>query len=233
MSLARFTTDEILEQLDHCARGYTFPMLDNGYVYPGDVRLAAYADKNRWAILIEALGFSYRAMLPHGISTHLYQFGNCLKGEPGMGKHIDPLTWDHPEDGDDDEGIPPTVLQVRIRGRSVPIPRDPQVFAGKGIVRKDAVFLQGQELLRVLLPEHRQELLATEKELRRAIPASLPLFTRLDEWRHPDLVNEELPSETETFRKLADALVAGDPNRLLMTEAPNTHWKHWPEGGTL
>ena len=33
------TVDEILRQLDDSARKFTFPMLDNGYIYPLDVRL--------------------------------------------------------------------------------------------------------------------------------------------------------------------------------------------------
>jgi hypothetical protein len=33
-----------------------FPVLDNGYVYPVDVRLSAYADGCRWALVVEWLG---------------------------------------------------------------------------------------------------------------------------------------------------------------------------------
>ena len=53
MTFARFTIPEILDQLDRCAQAYTFPMLDNGYVYPGAVNLTAYSDIARWAIIIE------------------------------------------------------------------------------------------------------------------------------------------------------------------------------------
>jgi hypothetical protein len=234
MSRARFTADEILAQLDDCAREFTFPMLDNGYVYPGDIRLTAYRDRKRWAILIDALGFSFRGGLPHGITTCIYQFGNCVKDGPGMGEFIHPLDYDEPEDEElEVRAVPPGVTKIYLRGVVVPIPRDPAVFAAKGIVRQYPVLIRGEELMRVLLPEHREQLLATEKELRRWLPAKLPFFVRLDEWRHPDLIHEELPSETETFQKLAEALVEGDPNRLLLKEAPNTHWKHWPFGGTL
>jgi hypothetical protein len=35
---------DILRQFDGAAQRFTFPMLDNGYVYPVDVRLTAFRD---------------------------------------------------------------------------------------------------------------------------------------------------------------------------------------------
>ncbi|MDX6381476.1 MAG: hypothetical protein QOI57_2500, partial [Rubrobacteraceae bacterium] len=54
---ANFTSQDILAQLDECAGKFGFPMLDNGYVYLADVRLSAYRDDARWALVIEVLGF--------------------------------------------------------------------------------------------------------------------------------------------------------------------------------
>ncbi|MBL8798692.1 MAG: hypothetical protein JNM56_32660, partial [Planctomycetia bacterium] len=42
-----------------------------------------------------------------------------------------------------------------------------------------------------------------------------------------------LPSASNTFRMLSRMLVGGDPAFYKPTEAPNTHWKFWPNGGTL
>jgi hypothetical protein len=207
-------------------------MLDNGYIYPGDVRLSAYRDSRRWAILIEALGFFYRVGLPSGIGTWIYGYGNCVEGAPGREEMLSHLAYED-EDEDAFSRVSPGVTEVRIRGHRVTIPRDPAVFTAKGIVREDPRTLRGAELLRVLLPEHREALLASEEERRRFLPPDLPLLLRLDAWHHPDLVNDELPGENGTFQALAEALVAGDPNRLVMTRPPNTHWRHWPQGGTL
>ncbi len=45
------TPNAILEQLDRAAKGFVFPMLDNGYVYPADVRLSIYRDtKFSWIV---------------------------------------------------------------------------------------------------------------------------------------------------------------------------------------
>ena len=42
------------------------------------------------------------------------------------------------------------------------------------------------DLLRSLVPEYREILLASEVELRERLPADLPLILRLDEWYHPE-----------------------------------------------
>jgi len=59
----------------------------------------------------------------------------------------------------------------------------------------------------------------------------LPAILQLDEWRHPDLADDERPSHTETFRQLAAVLCTGDPAHYAPTEPPNTHWRHWSHGG--
>src|SRR5690348_13333200 len=101
--MAHYTAADILEQLDGHAAEYTFPMLDNGYVYPADVRLSAYRDERRWAILIEVLGHFYRSGLPDGISTTIYRFGNCLRGEAGHGPTVDALSWEEPVEEDEED----------------------------------------------------------------------------------------------------------------------------------
>jgi hypothetical protein len=108
------TPEAILAQLDACSANYCdFPMLDNAYIFPADVRLTLYRDRTRWA-------------------------------------HI---------------------------------------------------------------------------------PPDLPAILQLDEWRHPDLAEDELPSQTETFQQLVAVLYTSDPARYAPTVPPNTHWRYWPHGG--
>jgi len=88
-------------------------------------------------------------------------------------------------------------------------------------------------VLRSLLPEHRDLLLASPEQLGARNPHSLPLKIRLDEWHHPDLANSELPSESETFQMLVEAIVTGNTRCYAPTKQPNTDWRNWPDGGTL
>ena len=65
------------------------------------------------------------------------------------------------------------------------------------------------------------------------VPPGLVKILELDEWHHPDTVNDEMPSDTESFQQLVQVLVQGDVSLYRPTEPPNTHWSHWPDGGTL
>jgi hypothetical protein len=220
--MAFYSAAEILKQLDGCAEGYTFPVLDNAYVYPADTRMTLYRDEARWALVIEVLGFNSHMGGAEGIDNALYCFGNCLRRPPGIS----------PDDllrlvGDGDSGplfeeahgtaVRKGATDLRIRDRLVPAPPSAQAF----------------ELLRALILDHRDLLFATDEELQARLPADLPRLLRLDEWNHPDIAEGELPSESPTFKMLAQVLETGDPSLYRPRRKPNTHWSNWPEGGVL
>lgn len=239
--MASFNREEILEQLDECARAFTFPMLDNGYVYPADVRLSAYRDNTRWAIVIEVLGFQNHCGGHDGIQNCLHCFGNCLHRKPGTANEdFLHMTTDSPEGptfAEDDfsvEGIVhPKARTIKIRDVIVPVEHDRQKYEAKGIEFRYPDQISSMELLRFLVSERRELLLASEEELRQRIPRDLPLILRLDEWHHPDLAGGELPSQSPTFQMIAEVLATGDVSRYRPLMEPNTHWSNWPDGGSL
>ena len=89
------------------------------------------------------------------------------------------------------------------------------------------------DLLRGLLPDHRDALLSTDAERRRGVPDGLPLLLQIEEWDHPRLLDGELPSGCESFKLIAKVLATGDPTAYRPTEPPNTHWSNWPNSGSL
>lgn len=235
---ASYTAKEVLAPLDEEAATYTFPVLDNGYVRLADTRLRAFRDPTRWAIVIEVLGFEVRSGEGAGsIQVAIYSFGNCV-GTPAA-----PLGWVHPVDDDpsgplvDEEVSSDQVLRgakrILLRGAPVAIPRRKAHYAARGIELEEPPNILVFELLRALLPEHREALLATDAEAREHVPPDLPPFLTLDAWRHPCVGSQERPSKNLTFKRLAAALVAGDPDAYVAPDDPNTHWRHWPLGGTL
>ncbi len=207
---------EILAQLDVAAQDFRFPDLGHGYYYAVDAKLHGFRDDARWALVVEAVGYSPRA---GNLVDVLHVFGNCLtRGGPGF-ENDDFLNrvenWEELEDVDEPEvyrGGP-----IVVRGRAIAVDAAP----GSDLER----------VLRLLVPEHRELLLADEAELRRRIPADLPEVLRLDEWQHPD--GQEPPSGSETFRQVAEVLATGDLRRYSPSGAPNTHWSNWPESGSL
>jgi len=66
---------QILAVLDHCDDNFTFPMLDNGYVYLAATRLSLYRAAEEWAMVIEVFGFSPRSWLP---DTAIYTFASTV-----------------------------------------------------------------------------------------------------------------------------------------------------------
>lgn len=151
----------------------------------------------------------------------LHYFGNCLtSGGPGF-------------ENEDFLGRIENMDDVEHRD-------EPEVFAGTPTIRvrdrdllvDGALGTELVEVFRTLVPEHRELLLATEAEVRRRIPADLPKLLQLDEWHQPDLF-ETPPSGAEVYRQLAAVMATADPGEYQPTEPPNTHWRNWPESGSL
>jgi hypothetical protein len=237
MSAMAITEKEILDQLDQCTADFVFPMLDNGYIYPITQRLNCYGDEHRWAIVIEAVGYSVRGGDHNGMSNCLHVYGNCLDREPGViNEDFLHMTDDGPDGPtfDDEYGwyVPQEGGTVTLRGAVVQFDLSESAREAKGITMVEDR-LSATDLFRSLLPEHREQFLATEDELRQRIPKDLPLLLKLDDWYHPDVVSGEKPSENETFQLLAQVLSSRDPSQYVPTKQPNTHWKNWPDGGTL
>jgi hypothetical protein len=237
---ARYSSADILAQLDEHAQAYTFPVLDNSQVALADVRLTGYRDERRWALVIEVLGVYTHIGLPEGFENTFYLYGNCLLEPPGIGPFFrtridnDPQrpAFAQDEDADDWYCVRKDAEVVLIRGQRVPIPRDLALYGERGILLEEGEPIHSETLLRVLAPDYRDLLFATEQELRSCVPADLPPIIRLDGWYHPEDIAEQPPSACFTFQQIADVLATGDPNRYSADEFDNnTHWEHWPDGG--
>ncbi len=213
-----FTAEGVLRACDEAADQAIFPMLDNGYYYPVDVRMHAFARRDQWLLLIETVGYNQSNGNLADVVTRI----GAAAGESATADMVgffDRL--DNHDDllNDDDSRIRAGAPAAVVRGRSLPTPR--------------TVGCPIWEFCRTLVPEHRDLLLMNHDEVDQFRPSGLPLILRLEEWRHPDLLADEMPSDTETFRQIARALQYQDPALYRPAEAPNTHWSNWPHGGTL
>jgi hypothetical protein len=197
--------------------------------------------------VIEVFGFSPRAGLP---DTHIYTFASRLHDRDTSDKYVTkeayhnylannpnnesrfiyPITEGDWIDSEDAEAVAASG-EIRLREMVLPLPA-PEGYIGVGIdleEERPAVF----ELCRYLAARHREAVLASEPERRISILPEMSQILQLEEWRHPDVVADELPSQCETFQQLAEVLVTGDLSLYRPSGEPNTHWKHWPEGGRL
>ncbi|GAA1640778.1 hypothetical protein GCM10009679_52380 [Saccharothrix algeriensis] len=214
------TTDEVLTQLDAAARAFHFADPDHGYLHAIDARLHAYRDEQRWAMVIEMVGYHSRA---GNVIDVLHCFGNCLTGGApgyGAGDFLERIENMHALEH---------VGQPGGRGGMVPV-----VVRGETLLARAEAGDQLWDVLRRLVPEYRDLLLADEQELRHRLPEDLPRVLVLQEWWHRDPArHDQLPSQTETFQQLAQVLADGDVAAYRPTQRPNTHWSFWPESGTL
>lgn len=232
-----YTKNEILEQLDACAEAYMFPMFSNGYVYPIESRLTAYRDEERWAIVIEIIGFiGLRGKGHKGINNGLYVFGNCLDVPSGINNNNYILFTADSDEGPAfeevyQESLNEQVNTMLIRSQKVRLPKDPAFYEAKRMELDAPPKIFIWEFLRGIRAECRHLFYATEEEIRARIPADLPCLLTVDEWRHNDYERGEIPSDVETFHLLADALEKGDAGLYQPTLRPNSYWKNWPEGG--
>ena len=240
---------DILAILDRCSDACTFPMLDNGYIYLAATRLALFRSTLDWAFVIEVFGFSPRDGLPdtciqtfasrlhdrdrpgNYITQHAYEtyLSNNPHNESRSVFPIAPGGWQDSESG---ELVSPSAVSVTVREERIPLPSAAE-FDKCGIALEEPPRIQVFELCRLLADRARDEVLATPNERRVSILPEMEEILLLDCWHHPNLVEDERPSQSETFLQLADVLVTGDVSQYRPTMEPNTHWRNWPEGGRL
>lgn len=242
--------EDILYVLDRCCENFTFPMLDNGYVYLAATRLSLYRSEQDWAIVIEVFGFSPRAGLPdthvhtfasrlhdrkletHYVSKEAYE--NYLTNNPhNESRFFFPVAEGKWQDPEDFELVADGSRTMIVRGKEVPLPEAAD-YIRHDITLEAARQVRTFELCRALAASARNEVLANAIERRASVRPEMQQILQLEEWAHPDVVDEHnRPSSTETFQQLARVLVTGDVAHYLPTLAPNTHWKNWPDGGSL
>jgi hypothetical protein len=242
--------DRILEVLDECCDACTFPMLDNGYVYLAASRLSLFRSPEDWAMVIEVFGFSPREEVPN---VHIYTFASRLHDRNGRDRYVSDEAYEnylannphnesrfvHPFEGDDwqDENNAELVARgatnvlVRGRARAAPPLAD---YESHGIALEERSQVRVFELCRYLASSARDDVLATASERRISVRPELVQLLQLDEWNHPNVVDDaERPSCSPAFQQLASVLVTGDVGLYRPTQPPNTHWRNWPDGGTL
>lgn len=244
-----WSKQRILKVLDDCCDSFSFPMLDNGYVYLAACRLSAFCSDEDWHLAIEVFGFSPRAGVP---DINVYHFGSRIVRQKSPRDFASQEAFDvylrnnpnnecdflYPIDEGDwiDQELGETVVPgttVAVRGSPIPVPAR-EDLGRLGIELEDSSHIHIHELCRALAATHRNQILATEAEVRRLVPDDLQMILRLDEWNHPDVVNpDQRPSGNETFQQLAAVLEAGDASAFRPVTQPNTHWSNWPEGGSL
>jgi len=161
-------------------------------------------------------------------------YENYLKNNPNNESRfifpIDEGAWQNPEDS---EVLADNATEIPVRGQMVPLPSRDK-YSESEITLEDTKAIFVYEACRFLAAQHRNDVLATDVERRISVSPDLEQILMLDEWAHPDIVDDSIrPSSSETFQQLATVLATGDIREYQPPSPPNTHWSNWPDGGTL
>lgn len=233
----RAAVESILSELDDLAEDpLAFPWFDNGFIAPATARLTAFADKTRWALIFELVGYNHKMSGPEQFETAVYSVGGFLDA-PGA-SDVAPANVmerryfvdDLPVDDDDalQNGRP---LRARLRKMPVRVSTSQQEYVRLGLIAEAAV-PHPAAILRWVAARYRMFLLLTAAEMSALVPKGMPLVLQHDEWRHPRS-SHEVPSSLETFRSIAKVLATRDPSKYVVREKPNSGWQNWPMAGTL
>lgn len=95
--------------------------------------------------------------------------------------------------------VNPALEFIMIRGQRVPVNLSPAYLRAKGIELREPPLIDPPALLRSLMPEYRDLLLATPSKIARCYPQALTTVLTLEDWHHPDRTYDELPGCSETF----------------------------------
>ena len=241
--------DDVLSVLDTCCDDFTFPMLDNGYVYLAATRMSLYRSAQDWAMVIEVFGFSPRAGLP---DTHVYTFASHVRRTRNAEQYVSQAAYDaHVKNNPHNESVFVFPIQpggwqsaencellaegqhsVHVRDTIVQVPAL-AAYAAHEITLGEPNAARVFELCRLLAATQRERVLATPQERRQCVPPELEQVLQLEEWHHPDVVTNERPSSSAFFRAMASILVGAETSTYRPSLPANTHWQHWPGGGSL
>lgn len=257
---ARLSETEILETLDNSAKDGAagFVSLGHPYSYLIDCRVNLFKGSgDRWAIAIERLGYNPRAGF---VLLEINYYGNCLKNlknliNPQCGYNIyspiDNVSFLNTTTAE--ETVKPNSDTWIVRGNSINIAFTGQEYIENRIETDTTREDVGIEAVARLAAKRNQDLFrATDEELYHAIPPDMKKLLVLDEWYHKDFYlfpmedmvpdykrhNKEIwqkyrPSSYETWKLIAKVLVSGDTSLYKPTIKANTHWKNWPDSGSM
>lgn len=225
-------TWEILQQLDRYAETYDFPMLNNVDFKLAAINLAAFRGPSEWLLVFQEIAVFRLQRFVNAISAYGNRLSvpgtQLLKDDILEASAHGPALWD--EEGN--FGLNLFDFRARICGKEHHLTPSRQDYRAAG-VDLDGDDGEPVKLLRLLVHELPRDLFAADEYLLRVCEKTdveLEKFLQLDGWQHPDIADDELPSEISCFQSLAEALSAGDSNLYECSpEIWNTHWSNWDD----
>jgi hypothetical protein len=252
----KMNAEQILQELDEAFAAWPVDLhTEPHHSKPADARLTVFRSPQHWVVIIKKIDYFIRL---HGsvdcFSRSYTLYGNCL-GDGWLTKHD--LLWDSllelPFDPETGTWLP-TRQHFRYfwAGKWWEASPTPQELQQAGIDpelldevdceewRENPNALLPVEWLRYLCHHLNHPFFASEARLREVvreavsapqIESELQIVLQTRDWEHPDFVKGELPSDTESFRVIAEILATGDASLWARVDRSrfNSFWRYWVE----
>ena len=218
----------ILGVLDKAGPAY-FPAINDARLFVAASRLTGLRATvgDDWAVAIERFGFLPNLVGDDRLVTIVSILGSRVSDKPVTSTSLHPI-----------KAMPGRSLFAKTVGNSDLVPDDPlrilirtipYALPSSNLKTSKRKTIDGVSFARAVAALCGGTVLATEEELSMAAGGGFQVVARALSWEHPDIFERELPSHTESFRSLAQAIVSRDPLKFDPGREPNSHWKHWTD----
>jgi hypothetical protein len=222
---ARAWQAEVLEQLDSAQEQYL--LIGPGNVnYPSAaLRMDAFASDTQWLLALQMVAFARREAR---FVRDLQVFGNDVP-ESSAYTSVDVIRAIPGErlfvDSEFQLDVKEFAVVVGTARRDFHFSEEDFESAGIDLDRMAPPLA----VLRILTARERDSLLLSPAQILEHLgKAGLEHLFGLDEWRHPDEAEDELPSQTACFKAIAESIAHRTGRDLSScTEDSNTHWSDW------
>ncbi|MGB3519241.1 MAG: hypothetical protein WBA43_22515 [Elainellaceae cyanobacterium] len=221
----------ILEMLDTYAQEYDFPMFNNIYYDYADARLTLLRSSSAWVFVFEEIQYSHKQ---RSFVNSISAYGNKIEN-PGLQETVVIFTTSSGNPRWEEEDF----LQLDKFDFQVCFGKDlrkfclsPEDYDKSGIPENTKMGLPAQ-LLRIISYAEKDRLFLDNNEILGKFNKgqnNLNIFMQVNDWFHPDIADDQLPSDSICFQNLALAISRCDPSLYLCPdETLNVHWSNWTE----
>lgn len=220
----------ILKILDEAAEDFEFPMRDNMSYYPSTINMNVFLYNDNWLIVFQELSYSLKDKI---FVNTLFGYGSALEyngvqDEIEVIKEVDDFSFFSEETGAFQIDLMRFDVEINQSLESFSFSKDDYVEADIDI--KDVKTPREAIFLRMISISKSSSLFLTKEELGKYFTIDVDLldFLEIENWQHPDIGNDELPSDILCFKNLAEAIEKKDVTFYNCSEELfNTHWSNW------
>lgn len=211
---------DILELLDRSCETYAFPMLNHVYYYYSKARLDSFlATDARWLIVFQVLEYCRKT---GEFGNFLYAYGSLIPNLISTDQYLV-----YASDLDSGSSFNRYEVTLSVSAEHRPVYFTEGDYAELGIpftnsVQRDVARILGCKCGDILFLSTNQLL-----DFFSLSTSSTQSFLSLVDWYHPDIADDELPSQSSSMNQLASALSSNDVSLYKLQGSGNTHWSNW------